>query len=409
MSHRKEARLPLRTFSRTNLPTYRSPWVSYLVVCLAMALAWGLRGIHGHERGGAIAGAMIGLALAGVTGSPRWVGAGVLGSLGFAIGGALSYGRYVGLAFQGVWHGVVSLIFVGVAWGGIGGLALGLGLALPQYRLWERLSIGLGLLGVWALIEFPLSARVEGLHDLATRDLMILVLLGAWGLLTAYVGVWKHDQPSIKLALAGALGFGIGFPLAAWVQGLGQMTGLPIDWWKVAEHGIGAIGGLALGVAGCALDSGWTPPIEVRPWERWTALAWLLWVIPAWTLANDVVYWTREHGVLSPEGARLIYTLAWLALAGFAVLGWFGIRSGRYFMVSWFPHQIRTFFLAFVWAVTSIAILKTVVVFGADGWGPTQSIFLALAVAVTILLPKPPHRWRPAKPVRAAEPATNRE
>ncbi|OGX37237.1 MAG: hypothetical protein A3C53_02430 [Omnitrophica WOR_2 bacterium RIFCSPHIGHO2_02_FULL_68_15] len=365
--------------------------MSYLVVALAVALAWGLRGVHGHERGGAIAGAMAGLAIAAVTGSPRWIGASVLGSMGFAIGGALSYGRFVGLAFHGAWHGIVSLVFVGVAWGGLGGMALGLGLALPQYRSWERLVIGLGLLGVWAVIEFPLSTRIEGLQDLLTRDLMILVLLGAWGLLAAYVGAWKHDRSSIRLALAGALGFGIGFPLAAWVQGLGQLTGLTVDWWKIAEHGIGAVGGLVLAMTACTLDPGWSPPIEVRPWERWAACAWLLWMIPAWALANDVTYWTQEHAVLTPAAGRQILQAAWVGLGAFALVGWLGIRRGRYFTVSWFPHQLRLLFLLFVWAVTLIAVLKMTV---PGGWSPTPIIFLGLAAMITLLLPKPPHQWR---------------
>ncbi|MBI4227019.1 MAG: hypothetical protein HY600_01950 [Candidatus Omnitrophica bacterium] len=379
------------------LPSARPSWAAYCVVVLAVALAWGLRGVHGHERGGAIAGAMAGLAIAAVTGSPRWIGASVLGSLGFAIGGALSYGRFVGLAFHGILHGIVSLVFVGVAWGGLGGLALGLGLALPRYRLWERMTIGVGLLGVWALIEFPLSAHVQGLQDLITRDLMVLVLLGAWGMLTAYVGVWKHDRSSIRLALAGALGFGLGFPLAAWVQGLGQMTGLAVDWWKIAEHGIGAVGGLSLAVAAFALeDTGWTPPIEVKPWERWAACAWLLWAVPAWALANSIAYWTRERAVLSPEAGELLLRAAWAALGAFALLGWLGIRRGRYFMVSWFPHQLRGLFLLFVWIVTAVAILKITI---PDGWGPTSGIFLGLAATVTACLPKPPHRWHstPAK------------
>lgn len=383
--------------SHPSLPSYRPPWVSYLVVSLAVALAWGLRGVHGHERGGVIAGAMAGLALAAVTGTPRWVGASVLGSLGFAIGGALSYGRFVVLAFEGVWHGIISLIMVGVAWGGLGGLALGLGLSMPKYRLWERLSIGAGLLFVWVLIEVPLSARVAGLHDLLTRDLMILVLLGAWGLLTAYVGVWKHDRRSLQLAFAGAIGFGIGFPLAAWVQGVGQMTGLELDWWKIAEHLIGAIGGLSLALTACRFDEAWNPPTEVRPWERWAACAWLLWVIPVWALANNVDYWTREQRLVSPEQARWVFKLAWLALGAFVAYGWLEIRRGRHFTISWFPHQLRTLFLTFLWGMTVIGILKPLIA-GGEAWGPTQTTFVGLALAVTLLLPKPPHRWRSASP-----------
>lgn len=365
-------------------------------MALAVALAWGLRGIHGHERGGAIAGAMAGLSLAAVTGDPRWMGASVLGSLGFAIGGSLSYGRFIGLAFSGVWHGIASLVLVGVAWGGLGGLALGLGLALPQYRLWERASIGAGLLAVWGVIEFPLSARVAGLHDLLTRDLMIGVLLAAWGLLAAYVGVWKQDRRSLHLACAGALGFGLGFPAAAWLQGVGPWTGLPVDWWKMAEHLIGGLGGIMLALAAGRFPERWAPPLEVSPWERWAACAWLLWVIPAWALANNVDFWVQERALLSPAAGRGLLQAAWVGLAAFAVWGWLEIRRGRYFTVSWFPHQLRALFLAFVWVVTLMASLKFALVRGRLAWGPTQTAFLTLAAAITLLLPKPPHQWRPA-------------
>ena len=392
----------IRTLS-PSLPGYRPPWVSYLVVALAVALGWGLRGVHGHERGGAIAGAIAGLSLAAVTGDPRWLGASVLGSLGFAIGGSLSYGRFVSIAAEGAWHGLLSLILIGVAWGGLGGLVLGLGLALPQYRNRERMVIGAGLLVVWGLIEFPTPVRMVGLSDLLTRDLLTLVLLGGWGMLTAYLGVWKQDRRSLQLGLAGAVGFGIGFPLAAWVQGVGQMTGVALDWWKVAEHLIGACGGLALALMACRFHEGWVPPKGIGPWERWGACAWVLWVIPAWALANDLAYWTTERAVLSRATADVIVGIVWVGLAAFALFGAQEIRRGRYFTISWFPHQLRALFLTFVWMVTAIGILKTLLPDGWSSWGPTQTTFLGLAAAVTLLLPKPPHHWRPAAPSPAAQ------
>lgn len=134
--------------------------------------------------------------------------------------------------------------------------------------------------------------------------------------------------------------------------------------------------------------------MEVRPWERWTACAWLLWVIPVWALANNVTYWTRERAVMTPEHGRLIMHGVWLALAALAFWGWGEIRRGRAFTVSWFPHQLRGLFLTFVWLVTGVAILKTVGPAGWSGWTSTQTTFVVLAAAVTVLLPKPPHRWR---------------
>ncbi len=114
----------------------RLRWREVAVVALSMALAWGLRGQHGHERGSALVGAMAGLALAAVTGGSRWIGAAVIGSLSFAIGGSLSYGRFVHLAYHGFLEAILSLDLIGFAWGGLGSLGLGHGLALTRYRTW---------------------------------------------------------------------------------------------------------------------------------------------------------------------------------------------------------------------------------------------------------------------------------
>ena len=358
----------------------RVRWPELATVALAMSLAWGLRGQHGHEKGAAIAGAMAGLALAAVTGGPRWVGAAVIGSLAFAIGGALSYGRFVQPAFNGSWEAIGSLGVIGFAWGGLGCLGLGLGLALPKYRLWERVAIAGGLLLVWFLVDRLFWGRLTGPGDLTTRQLMALVLFGTWALLAAYVGVWRQDRMSLKLAVAGALGFGIGFPLAAWVQGVGSATGIPVDWWKVGEHLIGLLGGLGLGLAALSLESSWTLPLAVRPWERWFAMAWLLWVLPAWLIANNLDFWISERALLPVMTEKVVWGLLFLILAGLAVWGLAEIRRGRTFVTSWMPRHLRGLFLCFVWLTTGIACSKTL---AAGILNVTPLVFFLLAAGVT--------------------------
>lgn len=352
-------------------------------VALAVALAWGLRGQHGHERGAAVAGAMAGLALAAVTGGPRWVGAAVIGSMGFAIGGALSYGRFVNLAYQGSWEAIGSLALIGFVWGGLGSLGLGLGLALPRYRQWERVAVAGGLLLVWFFVDRLLWTRMSGPGDLRTREMMAVVLLGVWALLSAYVGVWRQDRTSLRLAIAGAGGFGIGFPLAAWVQGFGSATGIPLDWWKIGEHVVGLCGGLALGLAALTLESRWMQPLAVRPWERWLAVAWLVWLLPAWLIANNLDYWISERAVLPVSVERAAWSVLGILLLGLAVWGWLEIRRGRTFATSWMPRHLRALFLVFVWLTTAIAASKTLLV---DAWRPTPFVFLALAGILTWMM-----------------------
>lgn len=355
-------------------------WRELAVVALAVSLAWGLRGQHGHERGAAVAGAMVGLSLAAVTGGPRWIGAAVIGSLGFAIGGALSYGRFVQLAYQGSWEAIGSLGLIGFVWGGIGSLCLGLGLALPQYRLWERATLAGGLLLVWILVDRLLWGRMAGPEDLGTRELMAVVLLTVWALLSAYVGVWRRDRTSLRLAVAGAVGFGIGFPLAAWVQGVGQLTGIPVDWWKVAEHLIGLIGGLSLGMAALTLDPRWTLPLAVRPWERWLAAVWLLWFLPSWLMANNLDFWISERAQLPVVVGSITWVLIALLFVAAAGWGWDEIRRGRLLVTSWMPRHLKVLFLSFVWVTTAIACGKTVAV---GIWNTTPLGFLLLAGLTT--------------------------
>lgn len=354
-----------------------------MVVALSLALAWGLRGQHGHEKGSAVAGAMAGLSLAAVTGGPRWIGAAVIGSLGFAVGGSLSYGRFVQLAYTGSWEAVASLGLIGIVWGGLGSLCLGLGLALPKYRFWERVTVAGSLFLVWFFVDRLLWGRLKGPQDLETRELMVGILLGVWAFLCAYVGVWRQDRTSLKLAVAGAAGFGVGFLLAAWVQGAGQLTGIPIDWWKIGEHLIGFIGGLSLGMVALTLEPGWTLPLAVRPWERWMALVWLIWFLPTWIIANNLDYWIAERAFLPVWFGLVVWSLLFLTLLGFVVWGWYEIRRGRTLVTSWMPHHLKKIFLIFVWLTTGIAVAKTTVV---GIITPTPLVFLLLAFLITWLL-----------------------
>lgn len=358
-------------------------WREWMVVALSLALAWGLRGQHGHEKGAAVAGAMLGLSLAAVTGGPRWIGAAVIGSLGFAIGGSLSYGRFVQLAYLGSWEAIISLGLIGVVWGGLGSLCLGLGLALPRYRLWERVTVAGSLFFVWFLVDRLLWGRLKGPQDLATRELMVGILLGVWAFLSAYVGVWRQDRTSLKLAVAGAAGFGVGFLVAAWIQGVGQATGIAIDWWKLGEHFIGLIGGLSLGAVALTLEPRWTLPLAVRPWERWLAIVWLLWFLPTWLMANNLDYWIAERGILPVWAGKVVWSLLFLALLGFVFWGWNEIRRGRTLVISWMPRHMKTIFLTFIWLTTGLGVSKTTL---AGEFSPTPLIFLLLALIITRLI-----------------------
>ena len=212
---------------------------------------------------------------------------------------------------------------------------------------------------------------------------MAVVLLGVWALLSAYVGVWRRDAASLKLAVAGAVGFGLGFPLAACLQGLGRSTGIPLDWWKTSEHLIGLCGGISLGITALSLESSWRLPLTVRPWERWSAVAWLIWFLPAWLIANDLDYWISERALFPVVVGKVVWGLLLLLLLGLVVWGWLEMRRGRMFVTSWMPRHLRFLFLVFLWVTTCIASSKTLF---AGIRSPTPLGFALLAVIITWLI-----------------------
>ena len=357
-------------------------WHELATVALTLSLAWGIRGQHGHERGGAVAGAMAGLAVGAVTGGAAWIGAAILGSLGFAIGGSLSYGHFIERAFHGSWEAVASLAVIGASWGGLGGLGLGLGLSFPRYRRRERWIIAVGLFLVWFSVDHLLWGRLSGPEDLRTRQWMAALLLAVFGILTAHAGIQK-DFTSVKLAVGGAFGFGLGFPLAAWTQGIGQASGFPLDWWRTSEHLIGLCGGLSLGAAALSLEGSWRLPRAVPPWERWSAVVWLVFLLPAWLMANNLDYWISERALLPVAAGKIVFGLLLAWFLCLALWGWYEIRQGRMFVTSWMPRHLRRLFLVFLWTATGIASMKTLL---AGQESPTPAGFLILALAVTILI-----------------------
>lgn len=354
-----------------------------LLVALAVSLGWGLRGQHGHERGAAVAGAMAGLSLAAVTGSPRWMGAAVLGSLGFAIGGSLSYGRFVQPAYQGSWEAILTLAQAGLAWGGLGSLGLGLGLNLSRYRVWERVAMAGSLFMVWVVVDHLIWGHLSGPQDLETRRHMIWVLLAAWVFLSLYVGVLRKDRTSLRLALAGGAGFGVGFPLAAWAQGTSSRFGIPLDGWMLGQHLIGLCGGASLAWVALHQESSWTKPVSVPPWERWLAVAWLIVFLPSWQIANNLDFWISEQALLPVWMNRVVWSGLFLFLLALAFWGWYEIRRGRIFVTSWMPRHLRRLFLAFLWITTLVACSKLYLI---GFWSPTPLGFLFLASAITLLI-----------------------
>jgi hypothetical protein len=131
-----------------------------LLAALAMSLGWGIRGDYGHEAGAMLPGALVALAIVLASGRADWLArtptVAMLGALGWAFGGQMSYGIVIGYtasaSFPDVAYGFASLFLIGALWGGIGAGILGLGLTWDNSRL-ESFVVPLSTLyALWLLL-----------------------------------------------------------------------------------------------------------------------------------------------------------------------------------------------------------------------------------------------------------------
>jgi len=222
-----------------------------LAVGFLGAFAWGIRGVFGHELGAAIPGVLLGGGVAMLSGhdifrNRQWAVA-ATGALSFAIGGAMSYGRLIGytrhVELGSVVYGFLGLLLVGALWGLIGGAWVGLALA-RRLSLWKVITGVLGMAS-GALVGYGLLVKVLGLHLSPPRSDAWAAVLGAAVVLVLFLRRW--DVPAANGgAVFGALGFGVGFVVGNGVQILGNVSGIPFDWWKAMEMSMGFIGGTAL-------------------------------------------------------------------------------------------------------------------------------------------------------------------
>ena len=136
---------PLTEPTRGDAP---SPTLRMLALsALAMSVGWGFRGDYGHEAGAMVPGALLGLSIAMTSGRSDWIRRAtllaMLGAIGWAFGGQMSYGRIIGytahVSFPTVAYGYASLFIIGALWSGIGSAILALGVTESRSTL-ERFA-----------------------------------------------------------------------------------------------------------------------------------------------------------------------------------------------------------------------------------------------------------------------------
>ncbi|HMC90713.1 MAG TPA: hypothetical protein VKI17_14245, partial [Gemmataceae bacterium] len=98
-------------------------------------VGWGFRGDYGHEWGAMVPGALLGLSVCLTCGREDWWKRAsllaMLGAIGWAFGGKMSYAKITGYtahtSFPDVAYGYACLFVIGALWAGIGAAFVGLG------------------------------------------------------------------------------------------------------------------------------------------------------------------------------------------------------------------------------------------------------------------------------------------
>ena len=286
-----------------------------LAAGLTLGLGWALRGHFGHQWGASWAGMLLCLIIVAMADRPDWTARMpvlvALGTLGWSVGGTMSYGIIVGYGrgdgFSNVYYGLVMLSVVGFLWGAVGGGFFGLGLETTSDKKPDWISL-LARMAALAWIFDIALVRVLELKMTPPRHEAWAGCLGAAVALIHYLYRNGYFR-ALRVALYSALGSGFGFALGNFLQTAGGSTEISFNWWNVMEFTLGFCGGV--GAAWAVFSTEW-PETHIRNRAgNWLALLFIMPGIPA---INLMMTFKLEKFVEAAEKA------GWPDPAGYAQL-----------------------------------------------------------------------------------------
>ncbi|MEO9894242.1 hypothetical protein [Aurantibacter sp.] len=272
--------------------------ISLIIVGMALATAWAIRGQFGHEQGAAWAGAIGALALVLVSNRKDWYAKmpilALVSAIGWGAGGMISYGVVVGYGradnFINVFYGFSMLFVIGALFGVLGGGLVGLVIDSTKSNKvsWGALvseMVAGGLLTYFFLIE------QIGFKMTPPRSEAWAFIFGA-GLAMLLHMARTNRNSAIRVAIFSALGGGFGFGFGNFLHVTGNVFEIPFNMWNVMEYSIGFFGGT--GMAYGVFSSKWPVDEDAKPknWVNRVALFVLLVFIPLIVYRESLAY---EH------------------------------------------------------------------------------------------------------------------
>ncbi|RJP19332.1 MAG: hypothetical protein C4527_27530 [Candidatus Omnitrophota bacterium] len=220
-----------------------------LFVALAVGLGWGIRGDFGHNLGAMYPGAALGLGFAFATGQKsmfRWMPVlGLIGGLGIALGGSMSYGLLHGYAkadsLINYAYGFFTLILQGGAWGCFGCAFIGLALEKDRLKASELFALILTIF-LCGTAVYAVIVHGVGFHINPDRSDLSIGFTG--GVIGLFLWLAFHDKPmGLRGAVLGYVGFGLGMSLGRLLANASYALPFAINHWNIMEVMCGFIGG----------------------------------------------------------------------------------------------------------------------------------------------------------------------
>ncbi len=178
----------------------------------------------------------------------------LFGAIGFGVGGAAAGGVQQAISSRQEMFAFFVVIFTIPVWGVIAGAVLGLALKRKVIALSLLGAIGLpagGLMGSLVVLGAKLTEAVGWIAWFGVTSIVIAWVLG--------FGIWRgrrNWRKILVLALAGALGFGLGAYIIGHTHYYVIDSFIVMGWRGLSWMGVGLIGGASVGAAVGYLEKG---------------------------------------------------------------------------------------------------------------------------------------------------------
>lgn len=358
----------------------RPDFLNLFLAGILMSLAWSLRGQFGHLKGGMIPGAMAAMIPIFLMRGNWLASAGLalaLSTLGFSLGGHMSYGRLINYVefhnLAACLPQLLRIFLIGGIWGGLGSTFLGYGLSEKPFTRGDFLVFSV----LWFLWFITL-----GILDLESVDIVILFL--GFAILHLYNYRFKKSKLVFDYGFGGFVGFGGAFVFAVLLLNLGRHHWLPgpWPWWLLRDQIIGFLGGVTLWAITLRSTRNKIQPCLANDLVTLHKIGIMFFaiVVPVINSMNVITHWAKHHTFTQFE-----FIVAGTLLFLFIFLFFYLVYQWEIFSIH-LERTLLTTTLIFIWYMSAAAIVKESMIWGPSRWEAAYTLFLVFSAILTPFL-----------------------